>query len=60
MAACIAFVLQLRCSWLTRDHAACRMLAIPSFERCVLVADDPGLAARISALFTRRGRYFPV
>lgn len=36
------------------------MLAIPSFEHCVLVADDPRLAARISSLFTRAGRYFPV
>lgn len=36
------------------------MLPIPSFEPCVLVADDPRLAARISALFTRPGRYFPV
>ena len=36
------------------------MLSIPSFEHSVLVTDTPLLAARISALFTRPGRYFPV
>jgi hypothetical protein len=39
---------------------AAAMLAIPSFELSVLVTDDPLLAARISALFARPGRYFPV
>lgn len=36
------------------------MLSVPSFEHSVLVTDDPLLAARISALFTRPGRYLPV
>ena len=36
------------------------MLAVPSFENSILVTDDPLLAARISALFVRPGRYLPV
>lgn len=36
------------------------MLTVPAFERAVLVTDDTVLAARVSALFTRPGRYFPV
>lgn len=36
------------------------MLVAPSFEHSVLVTDDPALAARISALFARPRRYFPV
>lgn len=36
------------------------MLTTPSFETSVLVSDDPLLAARVSALFARPGRYFPV
>lgn len=36
------------------------MLTVPSFESAVLLTDDPLLAAKISALFTRPGRYLPV
>lgn len=36
------------------------MLYAPTFQDCALVTDDPLLAARVSALFTRQGRYFPV
>jgi hypothetical protein len=36
------------------------MLKVPSFESAVLITDDPLLAARISALFSRSGRYLPV
>ena len=36
------------------------MIAAPSFEHSTLVTDDAILAARISALFRRPGRYFPV
>lgn len=36
------------------------MLTAPSFEHSVLVTDDPMLAARISALFVRPGRYLPI
>lgn len=36
------------------------MHAVPAFENTVVVADDPVLAARISALFGRPGRYLPV
>lgn len=36
------------------------MLTVPSFESSVLLTDDPLLAARISALFARPGRYLPV
>jgi hypothetical protein len=36
------------------------MLTVPSFEHSVLVTDDSLLAARISALFARPGRYLAV
>jgi hypothetical protein len=36
------------------------MLAVPAFEKAVLVTDDPLLAARVAALFARPGRYLPV
>ena len=36
------------------------MLTVPSYDHAVLVTDDPQLAARISALFARPGRYLPV
>ena len=36
------------------------MLYAPTFQDCALVTDDPLLAAQISALFTRQGRYLPV
>lgn len=36
------------------------MLYAPTFQDCALVTDDALLAAQISALFTRQGRYFPV
>lgn len=36
------------------------MLKVPDIERTVLVTDDATLAARVSALFSRPGRYFPV
>jgi hypothetical protein len=36
------------------------MLTIPSHEDSVLITDDPLLAARVSALFVRRGRYLSV
>lgn len=36
------------------------MLKAPPFESAVLLTDDPLLAARISALFARPGRYLPV
>jgi hypothetical protein len=36
------------------------MFTVPSYAHAVLVTDDPQLAARISALFARPGRYLPV
>lgn len=36
------------------------MLPTPSFEKSALVTDDARLAAKVSALFRRQGRYFPV
>jgi len=36
------------------------MLTVPTFEPAVLVTDDAALAARISSLFLRPGRYLPV
>ncbi len=36
------------------------MLTAPSFEHSVLITDAPLLAARISALFVRPGRYLPI
>jgi hypothetical protein len=36
------------------------MLTVPSFENSILVTDAPILAARVSALFVRPGRYLPV
>lgn len=36
------------------------MLYAPTFQDCALVTDDALLAAQVSALFTRQGRYFPV
>lgn len=36
------------------------MLKVPSFENSVLLTDDPLLAAKISVLFARPGRYLPV
>ncbi|MEG3790613.1 hypothetical protein V1318_10845 [Lysobacter sp. CCNWLW3] len=36
------------------------MLTAPSYEDFTLVTDDPSLAAKISALFTRPRRYFSV
>jgi hypothetical protein len=36
------------------------MLRAPYFESAALVTDDALLAARLSALFVRPGRYFPV
>lgn len=36
------------------------MDAVPLFESTALVADDAILAARVSSLFTRPGRYLPV
>jgi hypothetical protein len=33
---------------------------VPAFESVVLVTDNPPLAAKVSALFTRPDRYFPV
>lgn len=36
------------------------MLATPAFQPTALVTDDAVLAARVSALFARPGRYFPV
>lgn len=36
------------------------MHAVPPFESTALVADDAVLAARVSSLFTRPGRYLPV
>lgn len=36
------------------------MITVPSYEHSVLVTDDPLLAARISALFVRPGRYLPI
>jgi hypothetical protein len=33
---------------------------VPAFENTVVIADDPVLAARISSLFGRPGRYLPV
>ena len=36
------------------------MLNVPSFVHSVLITDDPLLAARVSSLFVRPRRYFPV
>ena len=36
------------------------MLKAPSFEHSVLVTDDPILAAKVSALFVRPGKYLPI
>lgn len=36
------------------------MFQVPSFESASLVTDDDALAARVSSLFRRRGRYFSV
>jgi hypothetical protein len=36
------------------------MLTVPAFEPTVLVTDDAALAARVSSLFARPGRYLPV
>lgn len=36
------------------------MLKAPSFENSVLVTEDPILAAQVSALFVRPGKYLPI
>lgn len=36
------------------------MQTVPRFESTALVTDDPVLAARVSSLFTRSGRYLPI
>ena len=36
------------------------MIAVPAFENVAIVGDNHSLAAEVSALFTRKGRYFPV
>ena len=35
-------------------------IGVPKFENAALVSDDAAFAARVSSLFTRAGRYFPV